>query len=237
MIDEKPEIIEVPLVLEEDDVWRVLGAKDRVVTELQSEVCEAIDEVSKFSIPLAIFQKVEVDTIEPKRVKFRSGAEVSNKFAAHLFQGAEEAFFVVATVGPDIDYRISQLITAGDNVEAIVMDAVGTAAAFNTFTYVLDSLLSRTVSRDWKMGTCLRPGQSYWDISGQSVIFESLSAEKIGVKLLSSSFMTPQKSQSGIVPIGPYLKIEDDPSNSYCRYCKASRCPMRVEPFDGVVKK
>ena len=58
-----------------------------------------------------------------------------------------------------------------------------------------------------------------------------LPAERIGVRLLESCFMVPQKAQSGVIPLGPELKVHSDPDESYCRYCQATRCPMRMEPF------
>ena len=56
-------------------------------------------------------------------------------------------------------------------------------------------------------------------------------AEQIGVWLLDSCGMLPQKSLSTVIPLGPDLKIHGDPDESFCRYCKAVRYPMRTEPF------
>jgi hypothetical protein len=34
---------------------------------------------------------------------------------------------------------------------------------------------------------------------------------------------------SGIVPLGPSLKVKKDPDHSHCRYLNATRCPMDME--------
>jgi cobalamin-dependent methionine synthase I len=141
--------------------------------------------------------------------------------------------FLVVTIGIGLEARVSELFAEGKTVEAFVLDAVGSAAAMNGFTQVLTRILEETKSRGWYAGTCLRPGQNYWDITGQETIFQMVPAEKIGVELLESSFMKPQKSQSGVVPLGPNLKVHGDPTESYCRYCQATRCPMRREPQAG----
>jgi hypothetical protein len=233
MINNLYEIIEIPFDIEEEDVWEVMGTKGRVVSELQNELTQAINEVRELSAPRAIYNNIPVEKITSKEVHISSSTVIQNKFAAHLFQGAREAILLVATIGPRIDRRISQLAKEGNNIEAIIMDAVGTVVSFNTFTYVLDLLQSDTISRGWKMGTCLNPGQTYWDITGQSIIFDLLPVKRIGVKLLETSFMKPQKSQSGIIPIGNALIITRDPSESSCKYCQAIRCPLRIEPFNG----
>jgi hypothetical protein len=98
------------------------------------------------------------------------------------------------------------------------------------FSDALTRVWQETNQRGWVTGTCLRPGQSYWDIEGQESVFQVVPGERIGVSLLDSSFMRPQKSQSAVVPIGPDMKVHGNPNESYCRYCQATRCPMRQEP-------
>jgi cobalamin-dependent methionine synthase I len=155
---------------------------------------------------------------------------IEGKFLAHLFTGAKQGVFLVATIGPGVEERVSQLFGKGDSVEAVVLDAVGSAAIMSVFSSVLNRIYEETEARDWVTGTCLRPGQSYWDITGQESIFQVVNGNQIGVELLDSSFMRPQKSQSAVVPIGPDMMVHGDPNESYCRYCQATRCPMRQEP-------
>ena len=58
------------------------------------------------------------------------------------------------------------------------------------------------------------PGNEYWDLEGQRAIFDALPADRIGVRLLESLQMDPQKSQSALVPFGEALRILDDPGRS-----------------------
>ena len=231
MMFDRSEVFIPSLVLEDKDVLKVMGATGRAANELQAEISEAVEMVKESSIPRAVHRAVRVESIENAGVTFGSGHMISGKFASHLFEGADHAIFVIATLGAELDRKIAHLMKNGENIEAVITDAAGTAAAFNTFTSVLEHLLLQAYSSGQKMGACLRPGQSYWDISGQSVIFEVLKPGEIGVELLESSFMKPQKSQSGIIPVGTSLVIEDDPSKGYCRYCPASKCPMRIEEY------
>ena len=129
-----------------------------------------------------------------------------------------------------LETRVTELFAAGESVDAIVLDAVGSAAIMGAFSHALTRIWQVTTDRGWVTGTCLRPGQSYWDITGQQAVFQVVPGERIGVSLMDSSFMRPQKYQSAVVPIGPEIKVHGDPNESYCRYCQATRCPMRQEP-------
>ena len=84
-----------------------------------------------------------------------------------------------------------------------------------------------------QVGPCLVPGNEYWDLEGQRTVFSALPAHRIGVRLLDSLQMDPQKSQSALVPFGAELRILDDPASSPCSRCKATRCPMRLEPYEA----
>ncbi len=224
--DESIEIIKMPVILKDEDVWRVMRAKERVIFQLQTEVSKAIKEVSNFSQPKAIYKKIRIEKMDSSGIYLIDGTKICNKFASHLFQEAEEAIFIAVTIGNQIDEKISQLINYGSNIEAVIMDYVGIAASFNAFAYSLNILHDYVKSQGKEMGTCLRPGDNNWALSGQETIFKVLPAERIGVQLLESSYMKPAKSQSGIIPIGTSLKIKNDDSEP-CKSCISLKCPIR----------
>lgn len=230
MAKELVEVQDIPLVLEESDVWNCLGSRDRVVPALADEVRNQTEAGRSLCTPRALYRRIDVKEIRRDEIVFDGDITLDGKFLAHLFTGAQEAVFLIATIGPEIEEMVSQMFTKGESVEAVVLDAVGSAAIMSVFGSVLNRIYEDTTERDWVTGTCLRPGQSYWDITGQASIFQALNGNEIGVELLESSFMRPQKSQSAVVPIGPDLKVHGDPNQSYCRYCQATRCPMRTEP-------
>ena len=220
-------IIEIPIDLKEDDIWKVMGAKEDVHNQLNEEVSSALTEICNLSSPLAVYETIKVKAVDDSGIEFKDGTYIHNKFARHLFDDADEAIFLLVTIGSEVDLRIAQLIESGLNIEAVVMDYGGIAASFNTFTNALGLLRSLTESQGKKMGVCLRPGNKYWDISGQATIFSVLSAEKIGVQLLESSFMKPTKSQSGIIPSGYLLEKDNSENGEMCSSCPSLKCPLR----------
>ncbi len=227
---EVKEFRDLSVELDEWEVWSCLGGRDRIVLALANEVAQAVAEGGELWSPRGLSVSLAVEEVGRSSISFESGPALEGKFLSHLFTGAQQADFLVVTIGPDLESRVTELFTEGKSVEAIVLDAVGSAAIMNLFTQILATILEDNRARGWDTGTCLRPGQAYWDITGQSTIFQMVPAERIGVQLLESSFMTPQKSHSGVVPLGPDLRVHGDPNESYCRYCQATRCPMRREP-------
>ena len=223
------EIDDISVQLDEGEVWNCLGSRDRVVPALRDELLEMMALGEKICEPKALQSRLEIESVGRGKVVFKDGPTLNGPFLAHLFTGAKQAEFLVVTVGPAVDDKIAELTVEGDHVGAIVLDAVGSALAMNLFSQLLTRILDETHERDWDVGTCLRPGQSYWDVTGQQDIFQVVQGERIGIELLESAFMKPQKSQSAVVPLGPDLRVNGDPNESYCRYCQAKNCPMRQE--------
>jgi hypothetical protein len=224
------EMADISVDLAESDVWSCLGSPGRVVPGLAGEVSRSIALSEELCVPRGLYARLEVAEIARKSVSLAGGPTLECAFISHLFEGASEPVFLVVTVGEALETKVSDLFAAGESVDAVVLDAVGSGSIMGAFSHALTRVWQETTDRGWVTGTCLRPGQSYWDITGQQDVFHVVPGEQIGVSLLDSSFMRPQKSQSAVVPIGPEMKVHGDPKESYCRYCQATRCPMRQEP-------
>ncbi len=228
------ELYNFPLTLAEEDVWACLGSRDKRTPALADEVAASVELARELCVPKANYATVPVESSARGRTNFRDGPSLAGGFVNHALQGAEAAVFVVVTVGSELEAEVASRFSNGDDVEAIVLDAAGSASVMNAFTHVAEIVLEETLERGWQTGLCLRPGQSYWDITGQRDVFSVVPTESIDVHLMESCFMLPQKTQSAIIPVGADLKVNSDPNKSYCKVCNAARCPMRQEEFDPV---
>lgn len=224
------EFSDIALRLSEEDVWKTLGYRGRTQPALADDVARGLALAQKFCKPRGLCARLKVGEVGRNSVTLLGGPPLDGRFLAHCFQGAQEAIFLVATIGPALEKLVSTLFGSGKTVEAFVLDAVGSAVVFNTFSDVAARVCQDAADRGWHTGMFLQPGQSYWDISGQRVIFQVVPGERIGVCLTDTCFMVPRKSQSGVLPVGPDLKVHSGFQQSYCRYCKAQRCPLRTEP-------
>ncbi|MFQ5852951.1 MAG: hypothetical protein ACE5JU_20515 [Candidatus Binatia bacterium] len=216
------------LDLRDGDVWRWLAGGRRHVSVLAEEVTERRLQGQALSRPRAIYRQLGVEDVTSRGVLMEEDVWLEATGLGEFFRGAEEAVFIVVTIGADLERQVATLFGEGRRVEAFVLDAVGTAAATSAFRSIAGHICREAGEKGRQTGPALRPGQDYWDITGQRSIFQVLPTQNLGVRLLDSCFMSPQKTQSAVIPLGTHLKVQGDPGEPYCGYCTAKRCPTRM---------
>ncbi len=225
---------EIETELSREGVLRALGSP-QPNSSLATELDWAIEEAGRLSEPRALLRSLTVEEAGRGRVVFTGGTHITGKMLPHLFDGAEGGIFGLATAGPGIEESVRQLFETGDSLEAFVLDAAGSAIAMDALTQIIAKVVDELERTGSKAGYCLVPGSSYWELSGQSAVFDALPAERIGVRLLDSMLMLPQKSQSVLIPFGVNIRVHGDPTASPCRTCNAVHCPMRSEEYAGEI--
>jgi hypothetical protein len=81
-------------------------------------------------------------------------------------------------------------------------------------------------SRDLHASASLSPGESEWSVAEQAVIFSLVDAREIGVTLNESMVMSPVKSLSMMIGVGPGPLGVEGASN--CDFCTIrERCSYR----------
>lgn len=223
----------IPLDLTADDVWRCLGPDQRSRAALAGEVENAVAEAVRLAAPAAVSTPLGLKGARRGVARFENATVLEGRMLPHLLEGAEGAVFLIATAGPGIEQKVRELFASDDALGAFVLDAAGSATAMAVFSGVASSICQELAAEGQRIGPCLKPGTDAWTIEGQRPIFDNLPASEIGVRLLDSLLMHPQKTQSGIIPYGKSLRIVDDPDSSPCARCSAARCPMRREDYVG----
>lgn len=223
----------IPLNLTTDDIWRCLGPGQRSRAALAEEVEKALGEALRLASPAAVLKPLGLAGAGRGAARFSDDTVLEGRMLPHLLEGAEGAVFLIATAGPGIEARVAELFAADDALAAFVLDATGSATAMAVFSEVAARITGDLAEQGQRIGPCLKPGTDAWPIEGQRPIFSVLPASDIGVRLLDSLLMYPQKTQSGIIPFGRDLRILDDPESSPCSRCSAARCPMRMELYSG----
>ena len=129
------------------------------------------------------------------------------------------------TIGGRLEELTAQLGNDGLIVDAFILDAIGSATTEKSADFVhgiigeLAHLQNLAVSRRFSPGYC------DWDISQQEIIFKALNGNLPGIELSNDYVMTPEKSVSGIIGIGP----RDSEVSSYnpCSTCDKFTCLWR----------
>jgi len=74
-----------------------------------------------------------------------------------------------------------------------------------------------------KISNRYSPGYCGWDVSEQKKLFQFFPEKYCGIQLLESCLMTPIKSISGIIGIGPYIHFR----GYNCGQCEMENCIYR----------
>jgi len=109
---------------------------------------------------------------------------------------------------------------------AVVLDAIGSAAAEAVARYVSDRIDEEAAAEGLKTSCRASPGYGDWDVKEQKNLFELVPAERIGVTLTDSAMMVPRKSISFAVHISDKpVRLRGENS---CRNCDMDTCPYRI---------
>jgi hypothetical protein len=163
--------------------------------------------------------------IEPKVVYVTAAG--SDLPRSDIFKGLEKVVFCVCTIGPALEERVTALSKAGDMLAAVVLDAIGSAAAEATARYANGRIEEAADAIGLKTSCRASPGYGDWDVSEQKNLFELVPAGMIGVTLTESSMMVPRKSISFAVHMAEEpVRLRSEGS---CRNCDMEICPYRIQ--------
>jgi hypothetical protein len=129
----------------------------------------------------------------------------------------------VCTTGHRISEEVKNLTHEGDMLKAYVYDTFGSIVVESAMDIIQKELQKKLSVAGLNITNRFSPGYCGWDVSEQKKLFSLLPEEFCGIELTDSSLMKPIKSVSGIIGIGPSVKL-----NPYtCTLCDISDCLYR----------
>lgn len=226
-----PDRIPLPLTIDYEDVLHFLGypegrgPTDRVDARTRQLIAEARE-------------------LADARGSYRLFAPEQAEELGLATMPAERLVIALVTAGEGIERRATELMTAGDSVAALLMDAAGSAAAEEAA-----DRLGAIIAGCREDGDCeeqaggrpsalpcrVSPGYGQWALSAQTRLFERLPHRELGVRLLPSLLMTPRKSISFAMWLGSDARPITGPSG--CANCRLASCRYRREPGPGGLRR
>ena len=131
----------------------------------------------------------------------------------------------ICTVGEAIEDRVRKLWDQRELPLAVMLDSVGSAAVESLAEYANDLLCQAAIPAGLKVTNRISPGYAGWDTAEQAALFTLCSGGPIGVDLNESCVMTPGKSISFLVGVGPNARV--DHYFTQCRRCWMPDCAYR----------
>ena len=186
----------------------------------------ALAEARELVQPAAAWEAFPIREFRHERLILADGTKIGGGPVASVVAGASELVVGVCTAGSQISGRITEHQRNGQRLRAMFLDDLGSWAVDQVRQQVCRTIEANATARGWRASASLSPGESEWSVAEQSVIFSLLDTGPIGVALSESMVMSPIKSLSLIVGIGPGpLGVE---GGSNCDFCTIrERCVHR----------
>lgn len=149
-----------------------------------------------------------------------------------LSGGQRGAGLGVCTVGPALERQSAACSARGAQLDALILDAIGSAAAEGAAEALHRTLCAEAKRLGLGHPRARRsPGYPGWDIACQPPLLAALGAEAIGVTLTAGLMMVPRKSVSFAAPLFREPGPEQD-ERRRCARCDLHRCAHRRAAAD-----
>jgi hypothetical protein len=233
-----PAVLEgLPLAIDRDEVLRFQGYKKDVdipSAQVLGIFEEALALGRSLLAPRVVYRTVAVTGGAADRID-AGGERLHIPQIARLWGSIEAVGAGICTVGEAVETRVRQLFDAREFPLAVMLDSVGSAATESLAEYANDLLCQAGLRARTKVTNRISPGYAGWDTAEQAALFRLCPGDPIGVCLNEACFMTPGKSISWLVGIGPEARV--DHYFTQCRRCWMRDCAYRRAPATTPVRQ
>jgi hypothetical protein len=215
------------LTLSADDVLHGEGTDPEIVRAkkpiLLKAASSALHEGFTKLHPVAIVHKIQVVEHRHERILLHGEKELVSPLVARHLSGAEQIALVVCTIGPQLEKLVSSRMEENPLL-ALALDGLGNVAVEILGQQVCMRIGEQAQVKGLTTSTPLSPGEPEWPVEvGQPQIFALLDPSRAGITLNSGRMMSPKKSISFVVGIGPEMAQTD-----LCELCSLrERCRYR----------
>jgi len=195
------------LDIDVDSVLRGQGADPAVLRQRRPRLVEIAGQALKDGLaliePAIVYRILSVENLRHNSFQLSGGAKLTGAPLRQHLAASRQIALIVCTLGAALEQRISELLHT-DPAYAFALDGFGSAALEALGVAICSKLEAEFRAEGFHTSVPLSPGILGWDVdAGQSQIFSTLDTAPIGVSLNGSSQMTPHKSTSMILGIGP----------------------------------
>ena len=227
---------EIPLEIDRDEVLRFQGYKKGI--DIPSAAVVDLFELAlilgeELIAPHAVYRAVPVEGQAPDAIRLAGGTALHIPEIQRLWGPLDAVGVAICTVGEPVELRVRELFDAREFPLAVMLDSVGSATAESLAEYINDLLCQVAIPKGLKVTNRVSPGYAGWDVAEQSRLFALCPGDPIGVSLNDYCVMTPAKTISFLVGIGPEARV--DHYFTQCRRCWMKGCAYRRVPAERTV--
>lgn len=207
-------------------IEKVMGYKDGESQETISELTQkAMEEAASLCRIKAEYRVFEVDKLinSEKSIEIDSLVFNVKKIVYAQIKKSESVAVFLCTAGEGPGIRSRKAMKEGDLLTGYIFDVIGSEIADAAADLMQASLRDTMASKGKHITNRYSPGYCGWDVAEQHKLFQLMPDNFCGIKLNASALMDPEKSVSGFIGIGEYVKY-----NQYtCGLCNMENCIYR----------
>lgn len=139
-------------------------------------------------------------------------------------QGCTHIAIFVVSAGVEFDDYCTRLKADGDIVSDYIAYSIGTEIAEAALRFVSRKIAAEATILNMGYTHAYSPGHCSWHVREQEKLFRILPEKPCGIVLNQSNLMSPEKSVSGIIGLGPNVKL----TAHSCEICGMQNCFKRT---------
>lgn len=219
------------LPINRESIHRLVGLKPNRANHKRwfDLVEQYLDEMKHLARARGIYRIDEVVTLEPRQLVLQSGATYRGAVGAFLEHSTHVATFIV-TIGSGLERLARRWMRAGKVMQGTIVDAIASESADAAAERLQITVQEWAHAQGLDITPRYSPGYCGMRVDEQRTLFGSMPALPVNVRLTPSCLMTPIKSISGLIGIGPADKVS--PGGYPCEACTHPNCMQRRAPVN-----
>jgi hypothetical protein len=206
--------------------------------EIVETAKKTLNKAKRIIFPKAVYQWFEFEKTGKDQTGWiiqGSGDPVRFDFG-YSFQflaPARNVLISVFTTGQEFEEELKRTSSNGDLLEAYFLDLIGLSALEKVGETIKAIAETQAGKLGWGVSPFLSPGSvKGWELEEQAKLCSLLPLEKINVTFQNDSVLSPLKTVSCLIGMGPEYRSTNVGTN--CRVCsKKDTCPMKQKQTAG----
>ncbi len=228
-----PVIRDISLSLKMREVLRRqgLGGGAKVRPEIKSLLLELLASVKKTHLlePAIAYEIYSITEMSRRQLSLEGNLVVGGSLLPSLLPQAKELAVVVSTIGLKLEKQVTDYTNRGEPLRGMLLDGIGSAAVDSLTQEVCKFMAGEASSRGYQASSPISPGMPGFPITEQWRLLEMVPAREIGISLTPLAIMSPRKSTSMVIGIGPQMRTWTQAEA--CASCRLREtCLYKVTP-------
>ncbi|MGH7321605.1 MAG: hypothetical protein ACRELA_18560 [Candidatus Rokuibacteriota bacterium] len=192
--------------------------------DLAARLDAARREIEAITEPRLSYRTIPVVEREPDGLMLSDGTRLRIPGIARHWGPVDAVVVAVVTIGEAAEALVDRR-GAVDAIAGTLLDSAASAAVECLAEWANDYVCQLGVAANLRVTNRISPGFAGWSLADQATLLRLCPAAEVGVRLAPDGTMTPAKSISLLVGIGPAARV--DHYFVQCRRCWAEGCPAR----------